>query len=211
MAEIIPAIIGQNFTEVANKIRLVKDTINWVHLDIMDGTFTREFSWRAPDDLKSLNGKTKIECHLMIKMPEVVLPAWIKVTDRVIVHVEASDHLAEIADSLTGSPVELGLALNLETPISKISELIGEIKLIHLMSIAEIGAHGYPFDERVLEKIKHLRTLQPSVTIQVDGGINLANARSVIEAGANNLIVGSGIWQSPDPIKSLEKFQSILL
>ena len=210
MTEIIPASIGQNFTEVANKIRLIKAATNLVHLDIMDGTFTDEFSWRAPEALESLEGETKIECHLMVKAPEQILPVWIKVADRIIIHTEATEHLTEIIDSLAGRSVEPALGLNLETPISKIDELIGKVKAVHLMSIAKIGAHGHPFDERVLAKIKHLRSLHPGVIIQVDGGINLTNAQSVIEAGANNLVVGSAIWQTPDPIITLDKFKQLL-
>ena len=139
MAEIIPAIIGRNFAEVVNKIRLVENAVNWVHLDIMDGSLTPNSSWRTPEDLESLNGKTRIEIHLMIDKPEEVLPVWLKVADRLLVHIEVADQLEEIAAAFTGLPVELGLALKLETPISKIESLIKQARVIHLMSIAKIG------------------------------------------------------------------------
>ena len=216
MAKIIPAIIGQNFTEVANKIRLVEAAASWVHLDIMDGTFTAAASWpaaaadQAPADLESLDGQIKIECHLMVRAPEEILSAWVKAVDRVLIHLETTDRLAEIAATLANLPVELGIALSLETPLSKIDPFLQRVCVVHLMSIAKIGEHGQPFATPVLEKIKHLRAARPDVTIQVDGGINLQTAPLAAAAGADNLVVGSAIWQTPDPISALQTFQSLL-
>ncbi len=210
MVEIIPAIIEQSFAEIENKIHQIERSAAWVHLDVMDGTLTDQTSWRSPADLKFLDGKIKIEVHLMIRSPEKMIEDWAAAADRILVHVEATESLTEILDFLTGRAAGGGLALNLATPISVLGSWLNKVKLVQLMGIAEIGEQGHPFDEQVLEKIKLLRRSYPDVKIQIDGGVNLDNARRLIEAGADNLVVGAAIWQTPDPIIALKAFQSLL-
>lgn len=210
MAEIIPAIIGQNFAEIENKIHQIERSVNWAHLDIMDGTFTDKNSWQSPEDLKFLDGKIKIEVHLMIRSPEAVIKKWIAVADRVLVHIEVAEYLKKILDFFTGSTVERGLVLNFQTSLSVIEQWVNKVELVQLMAIAEIGEQGHPFDGRVIEKIKLLRQSYPNVKIQVDGGVTLDNAHSLIAAGADNLVVGSAIWQTPDPLATLKEFQNAL-
>lgn len=210
MAEIIPAIIGQNFVEIENKIHQIESSVDWAHLDIMDGTFTDKNSWQSPEDLKFLDGKIKIEVHLMIRRPEKMIKFWAEAVDRVIVHVEATDRLDEIMDFLIGHEVESGLAFNLATSLSAFESRINQTDVVQLMAIAEIGEQGHPFDDRVLEKIKILRVNYPNAKIQIDGGVTLDNICSLIAAGADNLVVGSAIWQSPDPLATLKEFQNAL-
>ena len=101
MVEIIPAIIGQNFAEIENKIHQIERSADWVHLDIMDGTLTDEISWQSPEDLKFLDERIKIEAHLMIRSPEKVIEGWAAAADRILVHIEVAEHLAEILDFFT--------------------------------------------------------------------------------------------------------------
>ncbi|MBI2100421.1 MAG: hypothetical protein HYT47_00110 [Candidatus Vogelbacteria bacterium] len=206
MAGIVPAIIGQNFSEIEEKIKLLERWTDWVHLDIMDGTFTDQKSWRTPDDLELFDAKIDVEVHLMVEKPETVLGNWIHMVDQVIVHVEATEYLEKTLDYFTLGAATGGLAINLNTPIAVLEPWLQNVKLVQLMAIAEIGEQGHPFDERVLEKIKILRSKHPNVKIQIDGGVNLVNAEKLIAAGADNLVVGSAIWQSPDPIAALKKF-----
>ncbi len=215
--QIIPAVLGETYTEIERQLKILDGHTDWMHLDITDGHFTPIASWPlnssgsgALENLKFLDGKTKIEVHLMVEAPETMLSDWLEVADRIIIHYEATDQLVEIIDSFSSSRIKLGLALLLPTPIEKLAPYLPKINFIQLMSIAEIGRQGHPFDARVLEKIKHLRHLSPDVIIQIDGGVNLETAKVAIEAGADNLVVGSTIWQSPDPVVALKSFQSLL-
>ena len=213
---VVPAILGENFNEVSKKLALVEDLVEWVHLDVNDGVFAEGFTWDNPQDLFQIEGQTKIAVHLMIDRPEEVVGEWLEVADRVIVHAEATDRLADIVEVFSGRSLMLGVALKLDTPIEEIEPYMANrpdgkagIKNIHLMSIAEIGHHGEPFDAGVLEKIKTLRQKYPSVIIGVDGGVNLENAKSLIDAGANELIVGSALWQSKDVSGTIKKLQQL--
>lgn len=215
--KIIPAVIGETYGEIEKQLKLLEGHTDWVHLDITDGRFTPTTNWLADmsgkstlEDLKFLDGKTKIEVHLMVEKPEVVVGDWVEVVDRIIIHHEATDQLGEILESFSTSLVEIGVALLLPTSVEVLASYLSKINLVQLMSIAEIGEQGHPFDERVLEKVRHLRSLAPECIIQLDGGVNLETAKLALSTGVDNLVVGSAIWQTPDPIVSLQTIQSIL-
>lgn len=207
--QVVPAILGENFNEVSKKLELVEGLVEWAHIDVCDGVFAEGFTWDSPQDLYQIEGKTKIGVHLMVDRPEEVVGEWLEVADRVVVHAEATDRLADILEVFNGRSLMLGVALRLETPIEDIEPFMDKIKNVHLMSIAEIGHHGEPFDISVLDKIKALRQKYPSVIIGVDGGVNLENAKSILDAGANELIVGSALWKSGDVGKTISEFKKI--
>ena len=214
--QIVPAILGENFNQVSKKISQVEGLTDWVHLDVNDGVFAEGFTWNVPADLYDLEGQAKIAVHLMIDRPEDTVGEWLEVADRVIVHIEATDRLADIVGVFGDRALMLGVALRLETQIETVAPFLDNlpagrhgVKNIHLMSIGEIGHHGEPFDDAVLEKIKTLRAKAPNVTISVDGGITLDNAKSLIDAGADELIIGSALWQSSDVAKTIKEFQKL--
>ena len=207
--ELVPAIIARDDSELADKLNLVESQTTWAHLDISDGQFAPTVTWQTPSDLELVEGRIKLEAHLMINEPEATLTDWTQVVDRVIVHAEAAANLAELIEVFDHQQTQLGIALLLSTPVETIASFLPQLKFINLLSVAKIGYHGEPFDERVLPKIKTLRSLAPKITISVDGGLNLANAQSVIAAGADRLVVGSALWQATDLTKTITQFQNL--
>ncbi|MEK7585285.1 MAG: hypothetical protein AAB455_02135 [Patescibacteria group bacterium] len=207
--EIIPAVIGQSFGEIEPKLKLLEGVANWVHLDVTDGTLTRGSSWSNPDDIEFVDGKLKLEVHLMVRQPEEIFGDWSLVADRVLVHGETALDPEALIAFAGRERVELGVVLNLETPISELENYGQELRLVQLMAIGEIGEQGHVFEDKMLDKIKLLREIRPNVKIQVDGGINLKTARLAFAAGADNLVVGSAIWQTPDPLATLKLFQKL--
>lgn len=207
--ELVPAIIARNGSEVSDKLNLVESQTDWAHLDIADGQFAPTVTWQTPSDLELVEGRIKLEAHLMIVEPEVTLAAWTEVVDRVIVHAEAVADLGELIEVFDSQQTQLGVALLLSTPVETIASFLPQLKFINLLAVAKIGYHGEPFDERVLAKIKTLRSLAPKITISVDGGLNLANAQSVIAAGADRLVVGNALWQAADLTKTIAQFQNL--
>lgn len=217
MVEIVPAIIAKNFHELAKKIRLVEPYVNWVQLDVMDGKFAPEKTWSEPGELKNLDVSTNIEAHLMVEEPEKLIDKWLNSgAKRILVHYEAlkgdlRNKIYDLRNKCEEHGVEFGLVLNLETPIKSLSLLHVTGYMLHvvqLMSIAQIGYHGHPFDEKVIHKIKALREKYPDVKISVDGGINLQNAKLVVEAGTDILIVGSTIFNSQDIGRTIEHLKA---
>ncbi|MEK7610441.1 MAG: hypothetical protein AAB468_01695 [Patescibacteria group bacterium] len=209
MIEIIPAVIGINFEAVREKIAIFNDQTNWLHLDVADGQFVPDTTWQSASDLETLNGQAKIEVHLMVRDPEEVVSNWTPVADRIIIHPEATSQCQEIIDAFTSQPVELGLAVLLDTPLSSLNNLLTAVKSVQLMSIAKLGHQGEPFADIVYERIKLLRQEHPNVKISVDGGVNLDNAGRLLAAGADRLVIGSAIWQNSDPTSALTEFQRL--
>ncbi len=209
MAEIIPAIIGQEFTEIRQKIDRVEGLVDWVQIDIIDGIFAPNWSWNRPDDLKSLNGKLKIEVHLMIEQPEQYLNDWLEVADRVLVHYESTDRLEQIFDQLGDNSSRLGLALLASTPVEVLEKFKTKVKHVQLMSIAAIGFHGQPFVNETVGRVASVHSQYPDVTIAVDGGVDLNNALGLVSAGATHLVVGSAIWQSNNLATTIADFKKV--
>lgn len=207
--QLVPAIIAATGSEAIDKINLLESQSEWAHLDIMDGRFAPTVSWQAPADLELVEGRIKLEAHLMINEPERVLSEWLPVIDRAIVHFEAVADLSEMIETFKLYHNELGVALLLETPVEELTEYLPELEFVNLLAVKKIGYHGEPFDERVLKKIKALRKLSPKVTISVDGGINLENASEVIAAGADRLVVGGALWRAADLHKAIKDFNNL--
>ena len=133
--ELVPAIIAHTGSEAMDKIGLIEGQAEWAHLDIMDGQFAPTVSWQTPDDLELVEGRIKLEAHLMINEPERVLPEWLPVVDRVIVHFEAVTDLEEVIETFKLHRNELGVALLLETPVEALKEYWSGISFVNLFML----------------------------------------------------------------------------
>ncbi len=221
---IIPAIIAKDFDEVEEKVEQVENSTEWVHLDNMDGLFTPVESWpyfdikEAPKDLEYIDfirtDNVKAEIHLMTKHPEKNLEKWVDAgADRILFHYESTteaelDRMLTYLEDVEG--VEAGIVLKYETPIDVLDKFIDDIDVVQLMSISHIGFYGHPLEEGIYAKIRDLRAKYPGVTINVDGGINLENAKMVMDAGADNLVIGSAIFNNDDPARAIKEFKNSL-
>jgi len=230
---VIPAINCLNWPCVTKKLRQVKKLGNpWVQFDISDGKFTAAKTWG--NDLKDLQNlkkflknagwKFNLESHLMVENPEAVIEDWVKAgAKRIIVHLEAiTDSKLQIYPNLRMSrkvfslifkkckanDVELGLAINPETPVEKIIPYLKDFKFIQILAV-EPGWASQKFQPKVLSKIQFLRKKFPSLVIEVDGGINLETARLAKRAGADILVSASYIWGSSNPKTTLEKLGKV--
>jgi len=212
--EIIPSIIATEFEEVRAKIKRLEDLVTWVELDVMDGVFVSPLTWptvkggQAPEDLKEIDGKTKISAHLMVEYPETLVEDWHDFVDRIVVHYESTSNLEKIIE-LIGPHVSMAIALELNTPVEKIFEYLGRVKIVQLMSIERVGYAGEKFDGRVFEKIKTLKTNWPDVKIIVDGGIDLEIAKKLKELGVSGVVVGSRIWQAENIEEAISQFENV--
>lgn len=219
MFEIIPAIIAKNFFELRKKIKKIEPYVRWVQLDIMDGLFVENATWREPRDLKNLETGLNLEAHLMIERPEESIDAWIKSgVKRIIFHYEATDKGKEIIAKIKKAGLEAGLAVNPETPLSILETFFGDLVLkwglgsqkIDLVSFLTVqpGRGGQKFIEDVFDKIRSFRQVYPDIKIEADGGINLETAKKAVEAGADILVSGSYIFgaeNTQQAIKDLKK------
>ena len=213
---IIPAIIAKDFEELQSKLAKIDGLVSWAQIDVMDGVFVPPKTWDNPADLENISTVINLEAHLMIANPEEIIDGWLNSpVKRILLHYESTTHaqIERLIEKALASGKEAGVALKLQTPLFVLDSLIQDsrfkIRAVQLMSISEIGYHGHPFEEKVLDRIKTLREKYPDVTISVDGGVSLDNAPKILSAGADNLLVGSAIFKSDDIKKTLEKFKNI--
>lgn len=229
MIEIIPAFLEKDYMEIERKASSVRGLVSTLQLDVMDGVFVPETSWPYEEGRqvgfgRLMDGEVPLpfwedfnyEIDLMIENPEEDIPEWVAIgASRVIVHVESSKNIEEIANtygkgaSELSALLELGLALGTQTPNTAIEPYVDRAHVIQFMGIREIGAQGRGLDEDVFEKVSSLRAKYPDVTISVDGGVTLENAPRLIAAGADRLVSGSAIWKGSNPKEAIEKFKSL--
>ncbi len=224
--EIIPAILPQDFAELEEKASLMRGLVKIIQIDACDGQFTPSPSWpyKKHDDSfekiihedEGLPGwqDLNFEIDLMANKPEGRVEDWVQAgATRIIIHVEAKGDLEKTIADLTGR-VELGLALNMDTPIEVLDEPRfklheGAIQFIQLMGIDHIGFQGEKFDEKVIGRIKEARMKHPALPIAIDGGVSLEHAPQLIAAGADRLVIGSAIFESDNFIEAVQNFKAI--
>ena len=215
MIQVIPAIITETSKGLRDKFSVARGITEWVQVDIMDGVFVPPKTWPyeegSPEEIASFKSGLKVEAHFMVSKPETILDEWMHAgIDRAIVHYESTEELGVIIDTLKNHSIECGIALNLETPIEVIEPWVGDISVLQLMAISEIGYHGRPFDMAVIPKLQALRLKYPELTIQVDGGVTLENALRLMECGVDGVVVGGAIFHAAEPRNALVEFKHTL-
>ncbi len=217
--EIAPSIIGKDFSEIKTLIEKVEQLVNWIQIDVSDGVFSLNKTWpyNHEGDIEELKYflskklRPKFEIHLMIDKPEQIIDQWLRIKpDRILIHFESTNNIRLVIEKVVKAGIVPGIVLNLETPVDVFTQFYGLVDHIQFMNIEKLGFYGAKFEPAVLSKIKSLRFKYPSVTIGVDGGVNLENLPSLIEAGADTLVVGSSIFKSKDIKSTLEDFKKIM-
>jgi ribulose-phosphate 3-epimerase len=204
---VIPAIIAKSHDEFEDKINKVKNHFELIQLDFMDGKFVPnnsiDFDFNIPDS------NCKYEAHLMVKNPEKWIEQNHHKIDMILFHYESTDKHSEIIRLTKEKSKKIGIVLNPETPISKISTLIDEIDQVLIMTVNP-GFYGSPFLPDMVEKIKELRKIKPDLDIEVDGGITDKTIGLVKNAGANMFVSGSYLVKSDDIINAKNNLIEIL-
>ena len=204
-----PSILAADLGHLADQIAAVeRGGAGMVHVDVMDGRFVPNISL-GPAVVEACRRATRlpVDVHLMIESAERYLDAFADAgASSISVHVEALPHLQRAASHLRQRGVRPGVVLNPSTPIGALEEILPEVDFVLVMSVNP-GFAGQTFLPASLDKIRRLRQAIRSrglnVSIQVDGGVHAGNLRSVVEAGAEILVVGAAAFAGGDPERSV--------
>lgn len=215
---VAPSVLAADFTRLGEEINMVnRSEADWFHLDVMDGRFVPNitFGMFIVEAIGKLARKP-LDVHLMIVEPEKYIEAFRKAGAHVItVHYEACPHLHRTIHQIKETGALAGVALNPHTPVQLLEDVIEDIDLVCLMSVNP-GFGGQKFIYQSLPKTKKLRELidtrNSKALIEIDGGVGLQNAESLLQAGADVLVAGNSVFGAKDPlatIRALKAFEAV--
>lgn len=205
MAEIVPTILTSDLDDFNEKLTLAREMVGRVQIDIVDGKFANRKTVDLSEmvDLKEMTDLKK-DLHLMVNEPENWITRSFEVLpDLLIGQVETMSDPLKFINEVVESGMLAGIALDLETPIEKVSEEVYRMADLILVLAVKAGVGGQEFDIRAIEKIKKIREmlegpLSGGGKIGVDGGLNDENILLCKKAGADIFYVGQSFWQAED-------------
>lgn len=211
MHKLAPSLLAADFTNLGLQLQQIEQAgAHYLHFDVMDGHFVPNISFGIPV-LKSIRPCTKLffDVHLMIIKPERYVDDFAKSgADSITIHFEAFQNDADLLSCLKkirSLDVEVGLAISPTTPVDSIFKYLKHLNLVLIMSV-EPGFGGQKFMSDALKKAESLAKQNANIDIQMDGGIDLSNLQSVLDAGVNVVVAGSSIFGSANIGESVRSF-----
>ena len=212
---ISPSLLSADFINLQKDIDMInRSEADWLHLDIMDGMFVPNISFGFPVISAVAKAcKQTLDAHCMIEHPEHYIAQTAKLGVEIMcVHYEACVHLHRTIQEIHAAGMKAGVALNPSTPVSVLEDILDDLDLVLIMSVNP-GFGGQKFIPNALKKVAQLRQeidkRNLSTIIEVDGGVQGENAQALVDAGADALVSGSYIFNSPNPEETIRSLKQV--
>lgn len=212
---IAPSVLSADFLNLGRDVEMInKSEADWFHVDVMDGRFVPNISFGLPV-IKAIKKQSQkpLDVHLMIVEPEKYFQDFKDAgADILSVHIEASTHLHRSLQAIKALGMKAGVAINPHTPVSLLVDVINDIDLVCMMSVNP-GFGGQSFILNTLNKIKELKQMivekAATTLIEIDGGVTLDNAATIVAAGADVLVAGNTVFSSANPAQTIADLKLI--
>ncbi len=211
---VAPSMLAADLAELKTAVEWVnRSEADWLHLDVMDGTFVPNISYGIPVvQAVKKHARKPLDTHLMIVQPERYFDAFKEAGAAILtIHYEASTHLNRSLQRIAQLGMRAGLALNPHTPVSLLEDSIADVDVLLIMSVNP-GFGGQRFIENTYSKVEKAKNLilqkKAKTLIEVDGGVHAQHAAALFASGADILVAGTAVFQSADPVQAIAELKN---
>jgi ribulose-phosphate 3-epimerase len=213
MTRISPSILTADLSNIEKQIRFLEEgQSDFIHLDVMDGHFVPNITF-GPRMVKTIKNLTSIplDVHLMISDPDKYIEKFVEAgADYLTIHQEATIHLDRSINFIKSFGIKAGVSLNPSTPVDLLDDVLYNIDMVLIMSVNP-GFGGQKFIQHSLTKLAQIKEKvslnKLDTLIEVDGGVNMENVSTIVNHGANVLVIGNSIFESGDIPNAVKLFK----